>query len=128
MALEYDFSDIEPDEPEEELEDPRKNFRVARSCGNCRYYFYTGVKSRKGFCKLPNLENVNMGAYHNAHIEDQAKAEGWPPTHSTNVCDEHEMRGRRSIDIVEDCTGKKFNFDGTQNHNIINDDLYNTDD
>jgi len=110
----YDFSSIKPKGGEDE-DDPRTNFRITMSCANCRYYFYTGVKSRRGFCKLMNTENMNIGAYQKPNIEDIAKREGWEPVHSTNVCDKHMLRSRKySIDYVEDYTGFGFEFDGTR--------------
>lgn len=112
----YDFSSIEPeDNLEDDDQDPRSNFRIAMCCGNCRYYFYTGVKSRRGYCKLLNTEHMQVGAYQKTDIESDAKKYGWAPVHTTNTCDRHMLRSRKlSIDLVEDYTGFGFEFDGTR--------------
>ena len=119
----YDFSSIKPEGFEDD-DDPRTNFRITMCCGNCRYYFYTGVKSRRGYCKLMNTENMNIGAYQKSNIEPIAKQQGWEPVHSTNVCDRHLLRSRRySIDYVEDYTGFGFEFDGTRSFDDEDDDF-----
>lgn len=122
----YDFSGIEPEKDDDDKkEDPRRNFRVTKSCANCRYYFYTGVKNRRGYCKLTNIKHMNIGAYHQSDIEKTAEEYGWPPTHCTNLCDSHEIRGQKSfIGFPEKHTGKKFNIDGTLREDPEDDDYF----
>jgi|AntRauTorcE11898_2_1112593.scaffolds.fasta_scaffold13458_2 hypothetical protein len=118
----YDFSELEKVNGtiEEILEedaddDPREGFRISMCCGNCIYFFYTGVKSRRGYCKLTNVKHTDIGAWHNPQIGKIAEKYGWPETHTTCTCEKHELRGRGgSIDKVEEWVDKKFNFDGTQ--------------
>lgn len=114
MSKRYDFSGIEPEKNNEEEDDPRKNYRITKSCANCRFYFYTGVKNRRGYCKLTNIKHMNIGAFHKTNVKEIAEKYGWLPTHSTNLCDMHEIRGQKSfIRYPEKHTKKKFNIDGT---------------
>jgi hypothetical protein len=117
----YDFSEIEPEKNDsEQEEDPRTNFRITKSCSNCRYFFYTGVKSRRGYCKLTNIKHMNIGAFHRTDTDAIAEEHGWPPTHCTNLCDRHEIRGQKSfVRYPEKHTGKKFNIDGSLRDDII---------
>lgn len=112
----YDFSSLEKKEEDKDVssdEDPRKNFRIGKSCANCKYYYYTGVKSRRGFCKLPNPQYFNTQTKHNPHIEDFAVKKGWPRTHCTNICDMHELRSvAYSIEAVGKYIGKTFDING----------------
>lgn len=128
MSIQYDFSSLEnTDNDKDKLDDPRENFRITQCCGNCRYYFYTGTNSRKGYCKLINLENVRDGAFHMNNIDAKAKEEGWLPTHSTNVCDAHEIRSQvYSIERIERWTRKPFQFDGSPDPNRPS-DVFNSD-
>lgn len=136
----YDFTEVEKEQKEKEEakkdqgddlpgasvskeNDPRKNFRIAKVCGNCRYFYYTGVKSRRGYCKLTNVKHQNIGAYHKQNIEDIAAEYGWPPTHTTCTCDNHEIRGQKtSIKRVGEFVERKFDFNGNQIHGDIEDD------
>lgn len=114
--MKYDFSSLDKktDRDKKKIDDPRRGFRIAMSCANCKYYFYTGVKSRRGYCKLVNLTNKTDGAFHMHNIDKKAEEEGWLPTHSTNVCDAHEIRSQYySIGKIEEWTRKPFNFNGS---------------
>ena len=126
--MKYDFSELENESKEDKLEDdPRDNFRIQKSCGNCKY-FYTnkGNNSRTGFCQLPNLENSHLGG-HKRPIDSKVEAagEGWPPTHALTVCDHHEIRNEYTIKVIERWTRRRFNFDGTLNKEVSKEDFPN---
>lgn len=109
IGQEYDGNDISKED------DPRGDFRITRCCGNCKYFYYTGVKSRRGYCKLTNIKHMNIGAYHKTDLEPTAKKYGWPRTHTTCVCDDHEFRGQQtSINRVGDWVRRKFDYRGKQ--------------
>ena len=102
--------------------DPRKNFRISKVCGNCKYFHYTGVKSRRGYCKLTNIHPDKVNTYHNTDIKKEAEKYGWPPTHTTCTCDEHELRSRvTSIEKVGDFVERDFDFKGNQIHRDLDD-------
>lgn len=114
----YDFSELSSEqEPEEESLDPRRNYRITQCCGNCKYFIYTGVKSRRGFCKLP-VPNHRFGLriFREPKIADICLAAGLLPTHTTNLCDSHAFKSTvYSITQVGEYVNKKFNANGTEN-------------
>lgn len=123
----YDFSDLEPDKEEDEIsEDPREGFKITQCCGNCKYYYYSKLQERNGYCKLPNIKAyVTKGEgvqtrYKQTDLHEVAKNNGWVETHVTCVCNKHEFRSRgQSIEPIEKRVGKRFNFLGE----VIKDDL-----
>jgi len=115
---EKDFkdSDKKSEKDKDILGDPRKGYRIVQCCANCKFYFYQGARARRGYCKLPNMENVYKGASSKFDMDNIAEKEGWPPTHSTNVCDRHQFRSHYySIERIEDWVNMKFNADGSRN-------------
>ena len=111
--FDYNFDEVFKKEEQEEITS-RKNFRIARCCGNCKFFYYKGSKQRRGFCKLPNPHEKSISkrdgeSYNRKDIEAE-----WNKTHSTNVCDYHQFRSKYlSIGRVAEWTDKKFNFDGS---------------
>lgn len=121
----YDFSKLEPEgdkkkekkSKKEGTKDLRRNYRITQCCGNCKYFIYTGVKSRRGFCKLsdPNYR-FGLKIFRQPHIKDLCTDAGFPPTHTTNLCDAHAFKATvYSITQVGEYVGRKFNVDGTEN-------------
>ena len=120
--MKYDFSKISKPEKTESAnsstdEDPRKNFKIAKCCANCKYFTYIPYNVLIGECKISNLKNMHakgIGEIKTTkELREFGERNGWLPVHTTNVCDRHEARGQNSVQSVERQTNKKFNFDGT---------------
>lgn len=129
----YDFSSVEPEKDEEEeieIKEPRRNFRIASFCRNCRYYRAIPTNTDRGFCRLGNLKKLKprFDLMTEEEIIEYAKKVNWIPTHYSNLCDFHEMRARRtSIGIAEEWTNISFNFDGSRNYDADDLDPFDTD-
>lgn len=116
----YNFDKAIPDSVNKNapIKDIRQDFRITRCCGNCRHFFYTGEKSRKGFCKLPNPKATGNSRHVRAdELLEMATERGWLPTHTVNVCSKHKSRDNtRSHYVIENWVGKKFNNVGDGGH------------
>jgi len=110
--FDYDFNEaFETDEKETVA---RKNYRITKCCGNCKFFWYKGSKQRRGFCKLPNPQDKTISKRHRETYDRNTIEAEWKKTHSTNVCDYHQFRSTYlSIGKVAEWTEKKFNFDGS---------------
>ena len=112
--FDYDFEDVFDKEEKEETT-ARKNFHIAKCCGNCKFFWYKGTKQRRGFCKLPDPQSKTISKRHREKYDEKVIESEWKKTHCTNICDYHQFRSKYlSIGKVAEWTGKKFNFDGTK--------------
>ena len=105
----FDFLDSE-----ETIEEPRQNLRIAKCCGNCKYYWYRRNKARRGFCRLPNPHLKYIAKRLGESYDESDIRANWLPVHMTNLCDHHIFKSTwSSINRVSDWVGKKFNIQGT---------------
>ena len=108
----YNFKGLQVDEAKEE--NSRPNFRVTRCCGNCKYYFYRGAKSRRGYCRLPDIKNRTINKSKGEKYDLNEIKDTWDKTHTTALCDNHKFRSKYySVGIISEWTGVLFAFDGT---------------
>tara|TARA_Y100000592_G_C5416810_1_gene291063 strand:- start:449 stop:808 length:360 start_codon:yes stop_codon:yes gene_type:complete len=111
----YDFSKIKKTKKKDKPDVVRPNFKVARCCGNCKFYWYYKGNQRRGNCKLPepNLKKINKSKGESYYSKETR--EDWDKVHITCVCDFHQFRSiKGSIHQVGDYCGVKFNSDGTE--------------
>lgn len=92
----------------------RPNYRITRSCGNCKYFWYHFAKQRRGFCKLPNPKDKDPKKCFGESFDVERIYAEWHRTHSSCLCDNHVMKPKYySIGKISEWTEKKFNADGT---------------
>ncbi len=104
--IDYDFSDVEIVVDAESLQ----GFRITKCCGNCKSFWYSKQKERRGFCK--SRGPAPPKDMYSEQLRDYAEA-NWSRTHTTCVCDRHRMRAMRySIGKVGEWTNKTFGLDG----------------
>ena len=110
----YDFSELSGDEKKEESpEIVRPEFRVARCCGNCKYFWYYKGNQRRGNCKLPEPAAKKINKKEGESYYSKSTKEEWDKTHITNVCSLHQFRSfQKSIKMVADYCGVKFDTNG----------------
>jgi len=110
----YDFSELSgDDEKKESPEIARPNFRVARCCGNCKYYWYYKGNQRRGNCKLPDPSAKKINKKEGEKYYKKTTREEWDKTHVTNVCDLHQFRSfQKSIKLVGEYCEVKFDTNG----------------
>jgi hypothetical protein len=105
----YNFSFSNKEKKEEESEDPRKGLRIAKCCGNCKFFWYEHAKERRGYCKLPYTKDKISS------IDKEFALSTFRKTHTTAVCDLHRFRSKKnSIERLERWMGIKFDINGNQ--------------
>lgn len=110
--IEYNFDEIGTDKKKEV--DVRVNYKIARCCGNCKYFWYNSNKPRRGFCKLPDPHLKGIAKRIGQKYDEVYIRQNWFRTHITNACDHHRFRSKWfSIGRVSEWVGKVFNFDGS---------------
>jgi hypothetical protein len=109
MTPEYDFTFTD----DNSTEDPRPNLRIAKCCGNCKYFWYKKNKQRRGFCRIPNPHLKFVAKRLGESYDENEIRKNWAPAHVTNTCDLHRFTSIwSSINRVSDWVGKKFNAQG----------------
>ena len=104
--MSYNFSFIKKPEDSPENKDPRGDYRIAESCGTCRFFWYRHCRERRGYCRLTDLLDKNL----NPHRLPNAK---WLPTHTTAVCKKHRFKATyKLIKAIIDWTGLDLNIRG----------------
>lgn len=97
MEKKYDFEAIDGivDDDETTLgksDSPHPNFRIARSCANCKYWLQHKA-GRRGYCRVDQdpkdyavvrwrRESLNMDTIANTYFK----------AYATNLCDNHQYR------------------------------------
>ena len=110
----YDFSELDKQKKPEKPKLARPNFKVARCCGNCKFFWYYKGNQRRGSCKLPdpNLKKINKSKGESYYSKETK--EMWDKVHITCVCDYHQLRSvKKNVHDVGDYCNVKFNADGT---------------
>jgi|APSaa5957512535_1039671.scaffolds.fasta_scaffold02315_7 hypothetical protein len=115
MSNKYDFSDLGTPQNNDDLKD-RPNFRIVKTCGNCKYFMsFTRIK-KHGNCGVTNMKlkkiNKSRKECYDDSIRNQIKSD-WPKCHATTVCENHLLRSRSyNIAMVSEWCDVEFGVDG----------------